>query len=122
VAGWRSGRKWQPKTLHPNWLQRLELPAKCPFFMAGWRAGCNGPSYWRAGLAGEVGPQVFRISNFRFGTGVCARLRETIFPNCQSRKHFRQKKFVSPGTFSKGRKNTGTARTFLFTCWSPCVC
>jgi len=62
---------------------------------------CNGPSYWRAGLAGEVGPQVYRISSFGFRIsasvrGVCERLRETIFPNCQSRKHFRQKKFVSP--------------------------
>ena len=50
MAGWRQGRKRQRKTLHPNWLQRLDLPAKALF---SWRDGGQGawPRHWRAGLA-----------------------------------------------------------------------
>jgi hypothetical protein len=51
VAGWRGwGVARQRNVLHPNRLQRFDLPAKCPFFMAGWRAGCRA---WV--LAGGVG-------------------------------------------------------------------
>jgi predicted nucleic acid-binding protein len=58
----------------------------------------------------------------RRAEGVCLCLRETTFHKGHICKDLRKGKSSHAGTFSKGRKNTGTARTFLFTCWSPCVC
>jgi hypothetical protein len=42
---WRDGGEGVVRhrnILHPNRLRRSDLPAKCPFLMAGWRAGCMG--------------------------------------------------------------------------------
>jgi hypothetical protein len=76
---WRDGGvgvERERNFLHPNWLQRSDLPAKARF---SWRDGGQGawPRYWRAGLAwpdglgvrsqkSEIRSRTSGVSDFEF--------------------------------------------------------